>query len=243
MKKPILGIAAKKKKQPFLVSIPPEQFEKLRTDKTFIQICKLTRYINQLLFCFHASQNLPQNESAVEDRQIINASLFIAGIMYEALKFCTQLEANFKDYYTYKNEFSKILANPLAKMLRQNKFATANGKFQIDMNHARNKITFHVDEEVYEKTLNSETPSKKKFSFSEYRFIRGEDKDNLFTWYFDLTDNITVNFLIKREDDDEREKEHFLEFYKTLMDFTTSFISAAMGLTSEYVKNKNWKVE
>lgn len=229
------------------IKINPTQFNELRDDPAFVQIIQLCRYLNQLLFCFQSyiDQQGKDENSARTVRQSLNSMFFIAGIMFEALKFCQKLEDHFADYESYKNEFIKILNDPVAIMISRkeaNNRSSIAGDFQLQIYQSRNQVVFHVDEHPFRLLLEAKNSQNQyKFNLPEYVFLRGENT-NVFDCYFDFADNLAVYWMIGLHDDDELEKQLLKEYTEKLTNFTKTFVTAGFNLVGEYANKMKWQI-
>ncbi|HRH45745.1 MAG TPA: hypothetical protein PKY82_29155, partial [Pyrinomonadaceae bacterium] len=87
-----------KNKSKAKVSLTKSQFDNLRNDDAFILIIRLTRYVNQILFCFDSYNSAQNLKTAIATRQQINSLLLLGGILFECLHNLYQaLNREFKD--------------------------------------------------------------------------------------------------------------------------------------------------
>ena len=206
---------------PFKITIPPEEFENLRADHQFKKILRLARFVNQVAFCM-SSVIGSDSKSISFNRQYANSLLFMSSVLFEGLKAYERLNSDFGHTKCYKAGYSAIFKNP--------DYSIVNA--QLD--RTRNKLTFHVDLDVYKETL-------KWVKFEEYVFINGSDgKVNNIN--FVLADDLAMNYLLGNHESDEDQLQFWNDYIDKLTKLVTLFLRHSNDLLHLYATDKGWPV-
>lgn len=103
------------------------------------------------------------------------------------------------------------------------------------LNNMRNEFIYHVSEEPFIKVL--ELLNLPRLDLVASISSKYEDM------YFQLSDDIVLNYITGRHSTEEKELEYLSEILKKIMHVTVHFIKFSRELTDEYIQWKHWKVE
>lgn len=206
------------------LKIPVSQLQKLKNDEKFIMMLQLGRYLNQLSFCYHAYLQVGNDKSPAGIRQSHNSILFICGIMHEVLKFIPSLGKEFKSYKSYQNGLAVLMKNKEYIHLKEKV-----------LNRMRNGIVFHVFPDPIIETL--EDMKVRRLDFLTSTSAKWGDS------FFELSDNIALNYLIGEHQDLEDGLEKYTNLLVSILNLTDDFIQQSNSLVYEYVRRNFWKAE
>ncbi len=159
------------------IYISKEDFDKLRSDRSFVKLLNLARVVNALYFCFNAILDYTNDVTPAGQRQFYNAFLFSSGALYEGLIVADTLEKHFGDLDSYRNGFGKLLNNGKTKEMRT-----------TVLERIRNSCVFHFSEGVARKTI-------KTLDLPSYIFATNIGTKRAGT-YYNLADETVINFLL-----------------------------------------------
>jgi hypothetical protein len=200
-----------------------EDFDKIRSDFRFARIIRLARVCNAILFCFNSYLDYMDDDSPMGLRQRFNATFFLAGILYEGLEVIDNLKIHFGECKSFKNGFEKLINESNVIDFRKNELATS-----------RDKFIFHYDKDVATKSL-------KILDFPEYLFVTASGTE-LGSSYFNLADEVAINYLIDNLKSKEDEKQFMRNYYGMLASISTEFIHSADKLFGEVLNEMGWKI-
>ena len=202
-------------------SATKEQIGKLRTEPKFAGILTLARAVNALMFCNHALLEGAKGNRPADSRQHINALLFSAGILYEALDVAESTAKELGHLSSYKEGLKKLLEDPKTIKLRSKALL-----------RLRNQIVFHFDPKVAAKTLQN-------LNLTSYQFVAGSGSSRG-TSYYQLADEVAINYLIDIINQQGDEIETFKELLIEVSDLMTGFINAADDLIAHVLLDMGW---
>jgi hypothetical protein len=204
------------------IYISKEDFEKLRSDPSFLTLLPLARVVNALKFCFQTliEHSAPDTPSGF--RQHINSFLFSCGVLYEGLKIANKLGKRFGEREAFRNGFGKLLKRRETKKLNE-----------TVLNSMRNKLVFHFDEDVAPSVL-------KTFDLDTYVFATADGSQSGAV-YYSLADSVAINFIIGEPGSKEEEERIFREILQSISIVITEYVSAADSLIADVLKDMNWK--
>lgn len=206
------------------LKIPISQLPKLSNDQKFILVMRLARFYNQLSFCHTAFIQTPANDEPISLRQRFNSSMFASSVLYEAIKIVSDLGKEFKTYPSFKKGFGTFLRDKEVIYLREKV-----------LNKVRNGIVYHIDKGPIEETL--ETLDIRQLEL--FTITENEDVG----LYFNLADDIALNYLIGKHSSPEKEREYFVEVIDKISSVTQKFIKYTVELIREYIQRKYWKLQ
>jgi hypothetical protein len=204
------------------VYISKEDFERLRTDPRFVSLLPLARVTNALKFCFQVLIEQGIGDTPAATRQHINAFLFACGVLYEGLKIANTLGKQHSERTSFRNGFGKLLKSKDTKRLND-----------TVLNAMRNKLVFHFDEDVAPSVLES-------LNLEQYAFATA-DGDKSGAVYYNLADEIAINFIVGAPGSKEEEDRIFRETLETIARVITNFVSSADSLIADVLKDLNWR--
>lgn len=204
------------------VYISKEEFERLRTDPRFVSLLPLARIVNGLKFCFQVLIEHGHSETPAGTRQHINAFLFACGVLYEGLKIANTLGKQHNERAAFRNGFGKLLKSKDTRQLKD-----------TVLNSVRNKLVFHFDEDVAPSVLEN-------LDLERYAFATA-DGDQSGAVYYNLADEIAINFIIGEPGSKDEEDRIFRETLRIISKVITEFVSSADSLIADALKDLNWK--
>jgi hypothetical protein len=204
------------------VYISKEDFEQLRSDAHFLALLPLARVVNALKFCFQTMIEHGNNDSPSGLRQHMNAFLFGCGVLYEGLKIANTLGKHFGDREAFCEGFGKLLKSKETKKLND-----------TVLNPMRNKLVFHFDEDVAPSVL-------KNLDLERYAFATADGAKSGEV-YYNLADDIAINFIIGEPGSREEEERILREAFQSISIVITGYVNSADTLIGDVLKDMNWK--
>ena len=205
------------------ISISPEEFDKLRSDKRFLSLLQLARIVNSLNFTFNAYHDHIENDSPAGLRQKFNSVFFMSAILLEGIKTANKLKIQFEDREVFQNGFGKFLESEATRNLIENV-----------LKPLRDKFVFHFDDDVAPKVL-------KTFEIERYVFATsfGTRAGDV---YFNLADEMGLNYIIGNLGSQEDEKQKLGEIFTSLIDTIKIYVESANQLIGDVLHEMNWKM-
>jgi hypothetical protein len=204
------------------VYISKEEFEMLRSDASFLALLPLARVVNALRFCFQTLLEHSSDDKPSGLRQHINSFLFACGVLYEGLKIANTLGKQFGSRKSFRDGFGKLLKSKETKKLNE-----------TVLNPMRNKLVFHFDEDVAPSVL-------KNLDLERYAFATA-DGSKSGEIYYDLADEVAINFIIGEPGSRAEEDRVFREILKGVSIVMTEYVNSADSLIVDVLKDLNWK--
>jgi hypothetical protein len=204
------------------IYIPKEDFEKLRSDSRFIALLPLARVVNALKFCFQTMVEHSASDTPSGTRQHINSFLFGCGVLYEGLKIANTLGKHFGEREAFREGFGKLLKSKETKKLNDSV-----------LNPMRNKLVFHFDEDVAPSVL-------KNLELEQYAFATADGAKSGEV-YYNLADEVAINFIIGEPGSHEEEVRIFREALQSVSIVITEYVKSADILIADVLKDMNWR--
>jgi hypothetical protein len=177
--------------------------------------------LNQLQFCHQAYLDYSQESTPIAYRQSQNALLFANGVLFEALLFSKNLGQYFRNYKSFQKGFAT--------------FSPDRDSTQPIVGEYRNRLSFHVDTEPIVESLKTLKVPKLYFLTAS-----GSQRKEI---YFQLADEIAINFVIGEHPSKEEEFEHYKKLLQNVMETTAKFVNYGYDLIWEYIERKRWVAE
>lgn len=209
---------------PWEISLPGDEFEKLRLDPRLARLLTLARVVNALRFCQLSVFSLTDADTPSNRRQRINAFLFTAGILYEGLRVAATLGKDFANRKAFTEGMGVLLGEERTKELRK-----------TILNRLRNKIVFHYDEDVAPTGL-------EKMRLDSYRFATGVGRRNGDV-YYDLADEVAVNFILGEPESPDEERKILAAMITDVTEVSLAFADAAEHLIVDVLSEMGWRAE
>lgn len=166
--------------------IDKETFNILKKDEKFVSVVNLGRFFNALMSSLDDYLLYADDKTARESRQKF-ASFFAAlGYLYEGIDLFEELEKQFADEPIFIKTIGKLLGDPKVR------------EFNKELVKIRNNTAFHFRNKVTKKILH-------ELNLDEYVFM-SFDSDKVGDMYFELSDNININYYtsgLKTKGDEE----------------------------------------
>lgn len=201
------------------VSIPKDQFDKIRSDSRLPEILRLGRVINSLIHSVEPLLN-SAGDAPAKMRQNLNSFLFTCGVLHEALSFAGKLEKHFRDVDAFRNGFGKLLKDRETKKLRDGLLKSF-----------RNKVVFHYDDFA--------TNILKNIDWPEYVFVSGTDGKWMGA-YYNLSDELAINFILEKHYAAQDLETAFRSAVADIGDLINKYVESADLLTTEILQEMNW---
>jgi hypothetical protein len=211
------------KQPPFEITVPQQEFGVLRKNPKFIRLVRLARYVNQLSFCCSAVPKNPDLDDFIFRRQVANWLFFSSAVLFEALETVSHLGSEFRHFPSYRDGFARFWKNPDFVWIKDNY-----------LNPARKKVTFHVDLDAIEKTLEWAT-------FDKCVFMVATD-ERIENYYYPIADDIAINFLLGDKGSDEAQRKYCEEVVAKFSTIMLEFLRCAGQLLAEYAERKQWGI-
>jgi hypothetical protein len=205
------------------VYISKEDFDKLRSDRSFVKLLVLARVVNALYFCFSALLDYKNDLTPAGQRQSYNAFLFSSGALYEGLIVADTLEKHFGDRDSYSKGFGKLLKDAKTKEIRS-----------TILERMRNSCVFHFSEGVARKTI-------KTLNLQSYIFATNVGRKRSGT-YYNLADETVINFLLGDPSSPAEEERKFRSDTQSVTDLLAAFVDSADSLIGEVLAEGSWKM-
>lgn len=122
-----------------LITLPREDFERLRKGPRFVRVVQLGRIVNALRYTHMAAVAASAEPESSGRRQRIASFLYATGLLYEGFHVADVLGRDFRTSIAFQNGFARLLRKPEVVTLRQG-----------ILNDLRNRAVFHNDDEVVE---------------------------------------------------------------------------------------------
>lgn len=203
------------------IFISKEEFEKLRLKSDFAALLPLARVVNALKFCSHILIEYGNSDSPSGLRQHMNSFLFACGVLYEGLKMANTLGKHFGERDSFRDGFGQLLKSKETKKLND-----------TVLNSMRNKLVFHFDEDVAPAVL-------KNLNFESYTFAIGDGTQSGGV-YYNLADEVVINFIIGEPGSMEEEARIFSEILQGISIVITGYVNSADALIGDVLKDMNW---
>lgn len=120
-----------------LISLPRQEFERVKQNPRFVRIVQLARIVNTLRYTHMAGVRSCLDDDTSGPRQRIASSLYVAGLLYEGFRVVDVLGKDFKTSRAFTSGFALLLKEREIVQLRQGV-----------LNDLRNKAVFHSDEDA-----------------------------------------------------------------------------------------------
>lgn len=225
-----------------LITISPEEFDRIKTDPAFVNLMILARATNAINFCISvmksASEESKSSDAPAGSRQLLNAFLFSCGMLYEGLNITSGLGRDFHDLESFRNGFQQLWANPITHRLRQG----PNGP----LCEARNRVAFHfLRDDMMGATLrgiNAEASDQIVFASAKRRDPSkpGVAPNDV---YYTFADEVAVNYLAANPGAGQTAEEKVVADWQDITYLLNLYLTCANSLIEEVVAQKGWNVE
>jgi len=205
------------------ISFPAEHFDRLRCNPQFVATLVLGRMVNALRFCQMAVVAIADYpRTPAFDRQVLASFLFTCGLVVEALDTAKRLSKDLRHLPSFQNWLRPLFRDKTAERLRRG-----------DLNRLREKVVFHFDRNVFELGVAT-------INFPAYIFasIVGRRKGDV---YYNLSDEVAVNFILDAQGDDRPEKVRLEELITAVRDLSLQFCDAADSVIAESLTMLGWQ--
>jgi hypothetical protein len=203
-----------------------DEFEKVKSDESFLGILTLARCVNALRFCQKAVLDCKGAPHPSGARTSINLFLFAGSILYEGFLLIERLGRYYKDLESFRKGFGTLLRDKAVTELRHS-----------ILKRARNSFVFHFDDSVAKESLQTFEVPTICFA-SGYGDATGE-------MYFGLADEIAIYYLLKPEEnetDDSLRKRH-AKIVKETTEVIGKFTQSAEFLMADVIKGMGFIVK
>ncbi len=207
------------------ISCSKSNFDKIKSDETFLGLLSLARFVNALRFCQKAAIDAKTGNDPSNSRSTINSFLFASSVLYEGFLLIEKLRKTYKDIDSFKKGFDKLLQNQDVQCLRK-----------TVLKRARNRFVFHFDKDVANDALNN-------FDVQVINFASGVGSATG-EMYFGLADELSINFLLQPQINESNES--LMKRYTQIVKETTAimgeFTISAEILMADVLKEKGFTV-
>ena len=213
------------------VCISKDEFDKIKSNESFIYILILARFLNVLRF-LQLSSFLPLQQGAPSaTRQRINAPLFVGSVLYECYLFSNSLGKHFGKMDVYQNGFGVILKDKKVEILIKK------------LNVMRNQLVFHFDTKHIEELRTSLSTFEPNFGDDVYRFALGSGQVPGEV-YCALADEFFINYLLCQDGpkDNEILKTSIIDLYEDMKKLMECLTNAADALITEVLSQQGWTI-
>ena len=209
--------------------IPGDTFDKIRDDKTFIEVLKLARVVNSLQFVIriYKDKKCEHDDNSIKNtplglRQGFNAFLYCGALLAEGIKIIQDAKGRFKEFESHMK---------LSELFKNNKliaFEDSKVLFRI-----RNKIVFHFDAEVFRESLLNVKLNEVVFARSHT--THDEDID------YCLGDELVFRYLYQTYTNDwDASDDDVIGLIEDVIELTHQFIQTSNSLIAEVMKVRQW---
>jgi len=207
------------------VTCTKEDFEKIKSDETFLGLLTLARFVNALRFCQKAAIDAKGGCNPSSARSTINSFLFASSVLYEGFLLVEKLGKDYKNLDSFKNGFGALLRDEQVKSLRK-----------TVLKRARNKFVFHFDKDVAKEALSN-------FDMPTINFASGVGKA-AGEMYFGLADELSINYLLqpKKNESNESLMERYAKIVKDTSAIMGVFFKSAEVLMADVLEKKGFIV-
>ena len=84
------------KKLAWDISCSKSDFDKIKSDETFLGLLSLARFVNALRFCQKAAIDAEGDQNPSKTRSTINSFLFASSVLYEGFLLIEKLNKTYK---------------------------------------------------------------------------------------------------------------------------------------------------
>jgi hypothetical protein len=222
-----------------LITISPDEFERIKTDPDFVTLMTLARVTNTINFCISvmksANEQSKLSDTPAGSRQLLNAFLFSAGALYEGMIIVQSLGREFRSLDSFINGFQQLWADRNIQQLRQGA-----------LNHTRNQVAFHFwrDSVIGDTLRNINTePTSEAITFAAAKSSNpakaGVAPNDI---YYTFADEVVVNFLVGQPAAGQSSEDKLLADWQRITDLLNRFLDCANDLIEEVVTLKGWNV-
>ena len=202
----------------------PEFFAAPKDNPGFHQLLGLARITNTIRFAHGAVVRVEQETSPADERQRLSSFLYLAALLFEALKLSRTVGKHFQDFSSFRNGFAKLHSDPDVEELRTNV-----------LDRIRNTAVFHLDQGVIPTGLELLQP------LTEFVFLSARDLSNG-EIYYRLADQAVVHYIVGDSADTPEFTEKFKSILQRTTDLSIRFSACADELITEYLISHSWSV-
>lgn len=213
------------KKQAWDISCSKSNFEKLKSDETFLGLLSLARCVNALRFCQKAAIDAKGGKTPSSTHSTINSFLFASSVLYEGFLLIEKLSKTYKDIDSFKNGFGNLMRDKKIQSLRN-----------TILKRARNKFVFHFDKDIAKYALNN-------FDVPIINFASGVGKA-AGEMYFGLADELSITYVLQPEEN-ETNVSLMIRYTQIVKDTTAimdKFARSAEILIADVLEDKGFTI-
>lgn len=200
------------------------RLDQLRADPAFHQLLALARLMNALRFAQVAFADANDLTGPAGDRQRINAFFFISALLYEGIQLAQRMAKHFRTHRSWKPG--------LGALLKDQRFSVL---FSDNLKPARDRVTFHIDEEEIAGQLAlhpTEDVTLVRATGPEVRDV-----------YYDFSDFLALRTFIGPTATQEELHTRASELFAVARDLALAFLAAADGLVAAVLKDMGFAAE
>ena len=213
------------KKEYHIISCTKEEFVRIKSDKRFLNLIILARFINALRFCQKPILEFEDNSQRCSDGTRLNSFIFASSVLYEGFKLIDKLrkDNNINNFKSFKNGFEPLINDPFIKDFRNS-----------ILTRIRNQIVFHFDSRMVKISL-------KKFDLPNIKFALRCKKNS--ETYFGLADEIAMNYVLQPKENESNESlmDRFDQIVRDTCTIMDRFNKAAIMLMAEVMEDMPFK--
>lgn len=213
------------KKEAWDISCTKSNFDKIKSDETFLGLLSLARFVNALRFCQRAALDAKSANSPSNTRSTINSFLFTSSVLYEGLLLIERLSKTYKDNKAFKSGFTKLLRDRNVQSLRD-----------TVLKRARNKFVFHFDKDVANEALEN-------FDVPTINFASAIGKASG-EMYFGLADELSINYLLQPNEGETNESltKRYIDIVQDTTKLMGNFVIYTESFMADVLKEKGFTV-
>jgi hypothetical protein len=193
------------------------KFESLRNDPDFITAIQLGRVLNAIAYALELQENRPPVGSKTSDRYALRTLFIMASYVHEALELLTSLRIRYATNPAFE-PVKSLLEHP-------NKRRTKILKL------IRDRVGFHLDDDKVA------TPAAMAKLNLPYYDIVSSESAKITDFFFNISDNVDLNYLLDELKGDEGEAETLMEILNTVSEMLLEVALAAHPFLTALVNN------
>lgn len=199
-----------------------DHFDTWRDDASFRAVVTLARIVNALNFAGYVTYGVENADSPAATRQRMNAFLYVAATLFEAIDFVDRVRGDLVRYAAFTERLAPLVDEPTARALHKERLAKL-----------RNRGVFHFDPTFVPRKPDAEADGY-------YVFVKGRSMKSGET-YYDLPDRSLLNSVIGVTPSHTEFSQRARSLMHETTRLMTGFIGAANELINEALDHADWE--
>jgi hypothetical protein len=198
------------------------EFDQVRNNEKFQRIVTLARIVNSIRFIQIAVTGQKGNDTPSAVRQRIASLFYLAGVLYEGLKFADRLGEIFHQSDAFQKGVAQVLTDKRVKKLRA-------GELEL----LRNEAVYHHDDHVIAKAIGT-------MSANEYVFVSaaGKKRGDI---YYDLADLAVLQYALGMPESTKAFETAAADLLGRITDVAIRFANASDTLIAITIREFGWR--